>query len=268
MVDGKDEGRSGNEEGTPQAVKRKTSDLKNIGLSQAQKRKKEDGENFVEDISDVKGSNELVEEEKDLKQQDQDRSEETVTLRTEENELSPQTKEELSQQKNKEQEQIKNEENPRVLHASDDTRDEEIWKEAHELRSSLMKIVKDVKEMKETEGDDENETQVEKTEVVEPNTDSEGALIGSQMEAGEIDENEAEISAEEQGAEQDFDDKSYESAITVVSVEQLPSQETKIVRDDTPLDKEGATAQIETTQVTDPEVEPVAEDSETGRHHE
>ena len=122
--------------------------------------------------------------------------------------------------------------------------------------------------MKETEGDDENETQVEKTEVVELNTDSEGALIGSQMEAGEIDENEAEISAEEQGAEQDFDDKSYESAITVVSVEQLPSQETKIVRDDTPLDKEGATAQIETTQVTDPEVEPVAEDSETGRHHE
>ena len=264
MVDGKDEGRSDNEEGTPQAVKRKTSDLKNIGLSQAQKRKKEDGENFVEDISDVKGSNELVEEEKDLKQQDQDRSEETVTLRTEENELSPQTKEELSQQKNKEQEQIKNEENPRVLHASDDTRDEEIWKEAHELRSSLMKIVKDVKEMKETEGDDENETQVEKTEVVELNTDSEGALIGSQMEAGEIDENEAETSAEGQDAEQDFDDKSYESAITVVSVEQLPSQETKIVRDGMPLDKEGATAQIETTQVTDPEVEPVAENSETG----
>ena len=31
-----------------------------------------------------------------------------------------------------------------------------------------------------------------------------------------------------------------------------------------PLDKEGATVQIETTQVTDPEVEPVAEDSETG----
>ena len=270
MVGGKSEGRSDDEEGTPQAVKRKTSDLKNIGLSQAQKRKKEDGENFVEDISDVKESNEPVEEEKDLKQQDQDRSEETVTLRTEENELSPQTKGELSQQKNNEQEQIENEEseeedeNPRVFPASDDTRDEEIWKEAHELRSSLMKIVKDVKEMKETEGDDENETQVEKTEVVESNTDSEGALIGSQMEAGEIDENEAETSAEGQDAEQDFDDKSYESAITVVSVEQLPSQETKIVRDDMPLDKEGATAQIETTQVTDPEVEPVAENSETG----
>ena len=119
-------------------------------------------------------------------------------------------------------------------------------------------------EMKETEGDDENETQVEKTKVVEPNTDSEGALIGSQMEAGEIDENEAETSAERQDAKQDFDDKSYESAVTVVSVEQLPSQETKIGRDDMPLDKEGATVQIETTQVTDPEVEPVAEDSETG----
>ncbi|XP_073258622.1 uncharacterized protein [Porites lutea] len=270
MVDGKNEGRSDNEEGTPQAVKRKTSDLKNIGLSQAQKRKKEDGENFVEDISDVKESSEPVEEEKDLKQQDQDRSEETVTSRTEENELSPQQKEKLSQQKNNEQEQIENEEseeedeNPRVFPASDDTRDEEIWKEAHELRSSLMKIVKDVKEMKETEGDDENETQVEKTEVVELNTDSEGALIGSQMEAGEIDENEAETSAEGQDAEQDFDDESYESAITVVSVEQLPSQETKIVRDGMPLDKEGATAQIETTQVTDPEVEPVAENSETG----
>ena len=270
MVDGKNEGRSDNEEGTPQAVKRKTSDLKNIGLSQAQKRKKEYGENFVEDISDVKESNKPVEEDKDLKQQDQDTSEETITLRTEENELSPQTKEELSQQKNKEQEQIENEEseeedeNPRVFPASDDTRDEEIWKEAHELRSSLMKIVKDVKEMKETEGDDENETQVEKTKVVEPNTDSEGALIGSQMEAGEIDENEAEKSAEGQDAEQDFDDKSYESAITVVSVEQLPSQETKIVGDDMPLDKEGATARIDTTQVTDPEVEPVAENSETG----
>ena len=119
-------------------------------------------------------------------------------------------------------------------------------------------------EMKETEGDDENETQVEKTKVVEPNTDSEGTLIGSQMEAGEIDENEAETSAEGQDAKQDFDDKSYESAITVVSVEQLQSQETKIGRDDMPLDKEGATVQIETTQVTDPEVEPVAEDSETG----
>ena len=151
MVDGKNEGRSDNEEGTPQVVKRKTSDLKNIGLSQAQKRKKEDGENFVEDISDVKESSEPVEEEKDLKQQDQDRSEETVTLRTEENELSPQQMEELSQQKNKEQEQIENEENkeedenPRVFPASDDPRDEEIWKEAHELRSSLMKIAKDVR---------------------------------------------------------------------------------------------------------------------------
>ena len=148
MVDGKNEGRSDNEEGTPQVVKRKTSDLKNIGLSQAQKRKKEDGENFVEDISDVKGSNDPVEEEKDLKQQEQDRSEETITLRTEENELSPQTKEELSQQKNKEQEQIENEEseeedeNPRVFLSSDDTRGEEIWKEAHELRSSLMKDVR------------------------------------------------------------------------------------------------------------------------------
>ena len=119
-------------------------------------------------------------------------------------------------------------------------------------------------EMKETEGDDENETQVEKTKVVEPNTDSEGALIGSQMEAGEINENEAETSAEGQDAKQDFDDKSYESAITFVSVEQLPSQETKIGRDDMLLDKEGATVQIETTQVTDPEVEPVAENSETG----
>ena len=151
MVDGKNEGRSDNEEGTPQVVKRKTSDLKNIGLSQAQKRKKEDGENFVEDISDVKESSEPVEEEKDLKQQDQDTSEETITLRTEENELSPQTKEELWQQKNKKQEQIENEEseeedeNPRVFPASDDTRDEEIWKEAHELRSSLMKIAKDVR---------------------------------------------------------------------------------------------------------------------------
>lgn len=270
MVDGKNEGRSDNEEGTPQAVKRKTSDLKNTGLRRVQKRKKEHGENFVKDILHVKESNEPVEEEKDLKQQDQDRSEETITLRTEENELSPQTKEELSQQTNNKQEQIENEEseeedeNSRVFPASDDTRDEEIWKEAHELRSSLMKIVKDVKEMKETEGDNENETQVEKTKVVQPNTDSEDALIGSQMEAGEIDENEAETSAEGQDAEQDFDDKSYESAITVVSVEQLPSQETKIVRHDMPLDKEGATTQIKTTQVTDPEVEPVAENSETG----
>ena len=270
MVDGKNEGRSDNEEETPQAVKRKTSDLKNIELRRVQKRKKEHGENFVKDILHVKESNEPVEEEKDLKQQDQDRSEETITLRTEENELSPQTKEELSQQTNNKQEQIENEEseeedeNSRVFPASDDTRDEEIWKEAHELRSSLMKIVKDVKEMKETEGDDENETQVEKTKVVQPNTDSEDALIGSQMEAGEIDENEAETSAEGQDAEQDFDDKSYESAITVVSVEQLPSQETKILRHDMPLDKEGATTQIKTTQVTDPEVEPVAENSETG----
>lgn len=270
MVDGNKEERSDDEEKTPQTVKRKTSDLKNIGLSQAEKRKKEDGENFIEDKSDVKESDEPVEEEKDLKQQDQDRSEQTITSRTEENELSPQTKEELSPQENNEQEQIENEEseeedeNPCVLPASDDTRDEEIWKEAHELRSSLMKTVKDVKEIKETEGDDENETQVEKTKVSEPNTDSEGSLIGSQMEAGEVDENEAETSAEEQDTEQDFGDKSYESAITVVSVEQLPSRETKIVHDDMPLDKpeEGAAAQIETTQVTDPGAEPVAENPE------
>ena len=265
MVEGNKEERSDDEEKTPQAVKRKTSDLKNIGLSQAEKRKKEDGEKFIEDKSDVKESDEPVEEEKDLKQQDQDRSQQTITSRTEENELSPQTKEELSQQEQIENEESEEEdENPCVLPASDDTRDEEIWKEAHELRSSLMKTVKDVKEIKETEGDDENETQVEKTKVSEPNTDSEGSLIGSQMEAGEVDENEAETSAEEQDTEQDFGDKSYESAITVVSVEQLPSQETKIVHDDMPLDKpeEGAAAQIETTQVTDPGAEPVAENPE------
>ena len=262
-------------EGTSQATKRKTSDLKNIGVTQTMERKKEDDENVNEILTDIQDNDEGAEEETVVQKQDQSGSEGISPLQAEKNvkeecvdEFTSQINEKLSQQKINEQEQAENEEsenedkspcelfprdetqeqtenkeseveneNPRESLMCDDTQDEEVWNEADKLCRTLFKTVKELKEKQETQQTEENSAHVGKIEEnVEPNTEG-------------VDENN-ESPAEKQDMEQESEDESYGSAITVVSVEQLSSYEPKIGVEDTRLKHKGVSLETERAGVS------------------
>ena len=272
------EGCAVDREKTSKAAKRKTSDLKNIGVTQAMKRRKEDEENISEITTDIEDNDEGVEEETVVQQQDQSGSEEISALQTEKNvkekcdDEFTHVNEELSQQKSKEQQQTENkesvvddkiprelfprdntqeptenkeseveDENPPESLTRDDTQDEEVWNEADELCRTFLKTVKEHKEKKETQQTEDNDAQVEQIEEnVEPSTE-------------EIVEKDVDSPAEKQDMEQESEDESYGSAITVVSVEQLSSHEPKIGVEDTRLKHEGVSSETERAAVSNAE---------------
>ena len=263
-------------EGTSKAVKRKKSDMKNA--TRAMKRKKEGGES----LTDIQEKDELSETEVIEETQDQNTFEESSALKDMENkkeledltevkeksvdELNFQVHKELSQQKNNLEEHGERrqsnveEEISRESVTRDDTQTEEqITTEAQEICHKLMKtVIQELIEFienKEAKKAEENATQVEEKEGSVNFSDEENVVAESQQQTSAIDDAELECEAE---------DKSYDSDVTVVTVESLPSQESLIEhKSGTNTEDEGESSEIESREEHQTEPNPKGESSGT-----
>ena len=204
------------EEGSFDAVKRKTSDLKNIGRIQAMKRKKNDYEKCEGDDADSEDYDECDEdEEQEAIANDQTAEEFTKEKDECVDEFNPQANNELSKQKNYKEEQTENKESgvqdeiSREPIARDDTQDEdETSSEAQGVYREQMKTVIDelVEVMEKREERIGKENCVQGEENVESSTDDKAG--SSERPASEIDETDE---------EEDTDEEAYDSDLTIVS---------------------------------------------------
>ena len=272
-------------DGMSKAVKRKTSDLKNIGRTRALKRKKEDNEN----TTDLHDHDERTEEETDL--QNQHENEDISTSNAEENvkelteqkekcvdEFNFQANKELSLHKNNKEEQTANkerhvqDETPRETLTRDDTRDEEkVLNEAQEICRRRMKTVIDelveFMEKKEAQRAKQTCAQVERTEENVERSNEETATTARESTVNQKRMSEVHDKDGENSGEQETEDESYDSDITVVSFERLPTRESAAEHKTEPKTEDeeiqithgGESSETETTRVADAKVEGVTE---------
>ena len=270
VAEDNDEKECSDNEGTSQAVKRKTSDLKTN--TRALKKKKEDGENIIE----IEFNEELSEtalaiiEEKN----DQNIYEEVDVLSdlksfkeikdlTEAKELSvDEVNEEMSQQKNVMEELEENKErkvDEEISSASlarDDTKtEEEVSKEArrksHKLMQTVIHELTELIKKKEENKAAEIEIQVEEREERVNFSDRETAVRENQQLSSTLDDN---------GLEHEPDEESSDSDITVVTVKTLSSHESLVEHKTEPNTEdeevraiaEGVSPESETPSGTEP----------------
>ena len=254
------------QEGTSKAVKRKTSDLKTT--TRALKKMKEDGENIIgaEDNEKISGTALAIVKEKD----DQNIYEEVNLLNdletvkevkdlTEKKEQSvDERNEEMPQQENvmEEHEESKqsevDEEISRESLAYDDTKtEEELSKEARRKSQKLMQtVINELTELlkkKEEKKAAEIAIQAEEREERVEFSDRENAVTANQQLTSALDDT---------GREHEPEEDSYDSDVTVVTVERLSSDESLVEHKTEPNAED---------EIIRPIVEEVLSESETPR---
>ena len=254
------------QEGTSKAVKRKTSDLKTT--TRALKKMKEDGENIIgaEDNEEISGTALAIVKEKD----DQNIYEEVNVLNdletvkevkdlTEKKEQSvDELNEEMPQQENvmEEHEESKqsevDEEISRESLAYDDTKtEEELSKEARRKSEKLMQtVINELTELlkkKEEKKAAEIAIQAEEREERVEFSDRENAVTANQQLTSALDDT---------GREHEPEEDSYDSDVTVVTVEHLSSDESLVEHKTEPNAED---------EIIRPTAEEVLSESETSR---